>query len=62
VAGVLNLTKQRLGEAEVVAEPVDRLREAKFASEHRAFGAHDGQRQKPAVVAAQPGQQPGPQK
>ena len=36
--------------------------QAEFAGEHRPFGAHDGQRQEAAVVAAQPGQQPGPQK
>ena len=49
-------------QAQAGAQLVDGVGEAEFAGEHRPFGAHDGQRQEAAVVAAQPGQQPGPQK
>ena len=60
VAGGLDLPQQLPAKPSPVPQPVDGLRQAELAGQHRPFGAHDVQRHELAVVAAQPRQQPGP--
>ena len=61
-AGVFDLPQQRRGQTQPGAQVVDGGGETEFAGEHCVFGAHDVHREELVVVAAQPGQQPGPQK